>query len=114
MTDLPPDLLDLVWLLPWEVASNSATCEAELARELVSGHVLFGRRAVCVGRRVDQDDVLLFLPDGPQTYAVVHLTWHGVPEHDVRWPSTRLYTSLAAWIRDGMLPDHADYPDDDD
>ncbi len=110
----PLDLHDLVWMLPWEAATDPAPIEAELGRELVRGHVLFGRRAVCIGRRIDQDDVLFFLPDGPQPYAVVHLTWHGVKERDTRWPSTRLFPSLAAWIGERMQPDHDDYPDDAD
>ncbi len=112
--DPPRDPDELSWLLPWEEVTNPAPIETELGRELVCGHVLFGRRVVAIGRRIDQDDVLFFLPDGPQPYAVVHLTWHGLPEHDTRWPSTRVFPSLAAWIHGCMQPDHEDYPDNSD
>jgi hypothetical protein len=33
--------------------------------------------AVAVARRVDQDDVLFWLPAGPTLLAVVHLTYSG-------------------------------------
>jgi hypothetical protein len=80
--------------------------ESELARELAPGHVLAGRRAVAVGRRADNDDVLFHLPDGPALLAVVHLTWTGQREWRPAWPHTVLYHTVAEFVERCMRPDH--------
>jgi hypothetical protein len=102
-----PDLTHVIWLEPWEPAP--AGLEAELAREVGRGHPLAGRSAVSVGRRVDCDDVLFFLPDGPQPFAVVHLTWSGRREASPGWPSTAFYSSAEDWAERRMKPDHLEY-----
>jgi hypothetical protein len=69
-------------------------------------HVLYGRQAIAVGRRYDNDDVLFYLPDGPAMLAVVHLTWSTqTPEPDARIPWTDLYQSVQEWIDQRMIPD---------
>jgi hypothetical protein len=99
-----PDLSELEWLEPWRPTAPGL--EAELARELSRGHVLAGRRAVAVGRRVDNDDVLFHLPDGPALLAVVHLTWTGQRERKPEWPHTQLYHSVAEFVERCMRPNH--------
>ena len=102
--DAPAELRDLTWLAPWE--PTDADLGAELAREAGPGHPLFGRRAVAVARRADDDDVLFWLPDGPAPLAVVHLTWTGRRERSPEWPWTVFYDSVDDWRERGMRADH--------
>jgi hypothetical protein len=96
----------LEWLAPWVRCRPGL--EAELAREVGPGHPLAGRRAVAVGRRLDTDDVLFFLPEGPAPLAVVHLSWTGRCETRPEWPWTELYTSIPDWVERRMRADHAE------
>jgi hypothetical protein len=105
--DFPTELRTIDWLAPWGPAN--ADLSVELGREVGPGHPLFGRRAVAVGRRHDQDDVLFWLPDGPALLAVVHLTWTGQRERSPTWPFTTLFASLDEWIERAMRSDHAEH-----
>jgi hypothetical protein len=94
------------WLEPWSGIQDPKVCgrlEAELRRELIPTHVLFGLHVTALAQRVDQDDVLFALEDG--RVADVHLTWARHPETDPRWPGTELFPSLVAWVADRMIPD---------
>ena len=100
----------MIWLAPWvwiDDDEDRRHAAEELKRELTEGHVLYGRRVLPVARRVDQDDVLFFLPDSPQALAAVHLTYNG-PELDPRWPETELYDSIGKW-ETRMNEDHSDW-----
>jgi hypothetical protein len=97
------------WLSPWEAVDNGAVFEAELRREVVSGHPLYGLSAVAVGRRLDCDDVLFRIDHPSCALAVVHLTWRMQPEHDQTWPQTRLFHHCEEWIQNCLKPDHAQY-----
>ena len=108
--DLPPDLRGIEWLSPWEATEPGL--ETELEREVGRGHTLSGVRAVAVGRRVDNDDVLFWLPQGPAQLAVVHLTWTGRRERSPQWPATTLYASVAEWRERCMVPDHNEVSED--
>jgi hypothetical protein len=94
------------FLEPWtavgEFASNLV---AELEREVIEGHVLFGKDVVAIAQRTDSDDVLFRMEDG-SGYAVVHLTWNGEPEHSSKWPEAKLFSTLDEWLADGMERDH--------
>jgi hypothetical protein len=106
-SDIPAELRTIQWLPPWE--PTELDLAAELAREVGPGHPLHGRPAVAVGRRVDCDDVLFWLPDGPAALAVVHLTWTGKRERAPQWPWVVLYGSIAEWLEKGMRADHVEY-----
>jgi hypothetical protein len=98
-----------VYLDPWTaVHTEQATrLEEELRREVAEGHVLHGRPARAIARRVDRDDVLFELQDD-HACAVVHLTWcQGVERPP--WPSTHIFESLSAWMNKAMHDDHRDY-----
>ena len=87
------------WLEPWapiEHESVSQTLEKELQKELPEGHVLFGRPAKAIARRIDQDDVL-FAVGNPSEIACVHLTYSSKRE-TAPWPSTSLFDSIAAFV----------------
>lgn len=96
------------WLDPWYPvtdAGQGAGLEAELARELIPGHCLYGLAGPrLIARRTDTDDVLFALPDG--RVAEVHLTWRQSPETDPNWPATAIFPSLETWHRESMRPLH--------
>jgi hypothetical protein len=106
---LTPELGEVEWLDPWQPAAPGL--ERELAREVGRGHALAGRRAVAVARRIDNDDVLFYLPDGPTPLAVVHLTWTGRRERKPEWPYTVLYHSVADFVERRMRPEAWPRPD---
>lgn len=93
-------------LLPWENCS-SRLLESELNREVSEKHILHSVEAVLVARRVDNDDVLFFLPKSKKPFAVVHLTWS--KEDSITFPLTRFFSSLNEWIEECMKVDNEDY-----
>jgi hypothetical protein len=81
--------------------------EAELHLELSADHALYGLPAVARARRYDRDDVLFEIDNG--RVAEVHLIWRKGREPDARWPTTKIYESIAAWTEERMQPDHDEY-----
>jgi hypothetical protein len=102
------ELEHLTWLDPWR-PDITASLEHELAREVAPGHPLHGRRAVAIGRRSDNGDVLYLLPDAAQPLAVVGLTFTRSREIPPEWPHTEFYASVRDWVERRMRPDHARY-----
>jgi len=97
----------LPWQEPWvalpEISLTSF--QHQLARELVPGHPLFGRRGTLLGRHVGTDDVLVALEG--ERLAVVHLTWGGAG--DELYPLTTFFTNWADFDAQRMGPDALDY-----
>jgi len=93
---------DVHLLEPWTRVTSAKELEEELARELVPGHRLHGRRGLrAVARRSDGDEVLF---EGETLAAVVRLTW--AKEVDPRWPATDIFPSVEEWATRRMRPDH--------
>jgi hypothetical protein len=92
-------------LVPWEKCS--AGLETELSREISKTHILYGVEAISIARRIDNDDVLFFLPKNKKPFAVVHLTYSY--ENSTYFPSTRLFSSLNEWIEECMKVDNEEY-----
>lgn len=86
--------------------TTAGQLEAELRRELCSGHPLFGLPVRAVARRGDRDDVLFRSASDDRVF-VVHLTWSA--ETDPRWPATSEYAS-----HQQFLFENADDADDHD
>lgn len=101
------------WLVPWhsvaDAPAQAAGMERELARELSTGHPLFGLPVRALARRQDCDDVLLVIEDGTGQVAVVHLTWTHTPPERPPWPGTTLYPSFEVWVAEGMRSNHNDF-----
>jgi len=95
---LAPEIAGIRWPPHW-VPVETPQFEARLTNEVGPGHVLYGRPVRAIGRRLDTDDVLFYLPDGPTLLAVVRLTYsERTPEPDPRFPYTTLYASVEEWI----------------
>ena len=105
---------NLKWRLPWRPLSHPLDLPAlqrQLERELADGHPLWGKNAEVIGRRVDNDDVLVCCRDG--TLASVHLDWAKVPHASpFRYPSMHVHESTTAF-QHVIDADAADYGDDD-
>jgi hypothetical protein len=101
------DLAKMDWLEPWGAVARpiSTGLEAELEKEVVPGHPLYGHRVAAVGRRFDRDEVLYFIKDGAYPLAVVHLLWREKVEgEDSLWPWTVFYSSMEEWRKESMRP----------
>lgn len=97
-----------VWFEPWcpiSGISERLAVEAQLARELSEGHVLFGRKVEAIGRRSDNDEVVFWLSDRAEL-AVVHLTWSRTSER-LPWPWAVIYDGATSFIDQGMKVDAA-------
>lgn len=70
----------------------------ELYKEINKEHILHNIDINTIARREDCDDVLLFLLDGSERYAVVHLTWSSKMESNSFYPKTRIYDSLTELV----------------
>jgi hypothetical protein len=81
---------DIPWLEPWERTDEetAALLEAELRRELPSGHILSTEPVAAIARRVDCDDVAFRLTNRLDAVAIVHLTYQA--ERDPEWPATKI------------------------
>jgi hypothetical protein len=100
-----PDQTPDQWLAPWRpLRPGEEALGEELRREIGPRHPFFGREAIAVARRDDNDDVLFALPDSEFLLAVVHLTWSGRTEGSPEWPETTFYTGWPDWIERCMLP----------
>lgn len=104
----------LNWRLPWRCLNHPLDLPAlqrQLERELAHGHPLWGKNAEVIGRRVDNDDVLVCCPDG--ALATVHLDWSKVP-HSRPWkyPSVVSHPSVSAFqqVIDADAADYVDEP----
>jgi hypothetical protein len=106
MTKHGDEAVEVEWPEPWVAVANERrdALEAELQRELVPGHVLFGNSVTAIAKREDRDDVLFGLSDG--RVAEVHLTWRGGPETNASWPTTTIYQSIEQWGTESMEPLH--------
>ncbi len=91
------------WPEGWEQVppNTQQALEAELRREISSGHPLYAANFQAIARRGDCDDVMFAL-DGSSTVAVVHLSY-GM-ETGADWPHTQLYGSLGEWSKSEMQP----------
>ena len=100
----------MAWLVPWYSvigdATQVASMERELRRELSAGHPLFGLPVRTVGRRQDCDDVLFAIDDGTGRVAVVHLMWTPNSPERAPWPMTVVYPTFETWLAEGMQDDH--------
>lgn len=94
-------------LLPWEKCSPGL--ERELKKEVSPEHILFRVKAVSVARRIDNDDVLFYLPDYEKPFAVVHLIWSGKQDIHSDFPWTVFFSSLADWIENCLKPSHKEF-----
>jgi hypothetical protein len=84
--------------LPIESSQLRSGFEAELARELKSGHPLFNVSVKAIGRREDQDDVLFQIERRGAEVAEVHLTWSGKQENPP-WPMVTFFETFAVWAQ---------------
>jgi hypothetical protein len=105
----PFDPSQIPWRTPWHAIApdRGARVEAELHREMDTGHVLFGRSVQAIGCRQDCDDVLFYLGESEPGFAVVHLTYQR--ETSPEWPSTVLFATLAEWVEQCLIPDAEDF-----
>jgi hypothetical protein len=97
------------WLEPWAILppTERGDVEREFRREVGPGHILYGRNARALLRRVDRDDVL-FVLDGPVQLAVVHLTFTAMPPERPPWPTTETYDQVWKFV-DRTHRDAAEY-----
>lgn len=71
----------------------------ELQREMIPGHLLYGKRIrVIAHRNGATDDILVTHEDQPQRYTVVHLTWSNGPEINKEHPTIECDGDYASFI----------------
>jgi hypothetical protein len=109
--DWNTELARTTWLEPWQrvAAGQASQLQATLQRQLVSGHVLFGRGAQAIAR--SDDDQVLYLLQDPQQLAVVHLSSARSKTPDQ--PHSMLFDSVAEFVEGCMRPDHEELTDPD-
>ena len=88
-----------------------AAFEQELQDELSPAHRLYPHRtgARAIAKREDCDDVLFWLPQAAQNFALVHLTWKGQRETNERYPRTSFLNILADFVAHEMIPTNRDW-----
>lgn len=95
------------FLPPWAAVRDHAdNLVKELYKELTAWHPLYSMKARAIAQRMDTDDVLFEVDSPDFRYAVVHLSWSDVPEHDSRWPTTEVFDTFQHWIDGRMMPDN--------
>lgn len=103
-------MIDITWKRPWRPLQSGAEIQGlqrELEKEVGPQHPLWGRSAKVIGRRVDNDDVLVHLSDG--SFASVHLVWHGrIDAYPATYPTTLIYSSISEFVSQ-MRQDAVEY-----
>jgi hypothetical protein len=106
-------ILNIAWKEPWQAIqamAEIAAVQKQLEREITARHPLYGKGATAIGRRIDNDDVLVYLEDG--TLANVHLVWgSGLDAFSDQYPTWFLYGSLEAFVQ-AMNEDTVEYGDE--
>ena len=110
------ELNNINWLEPWvcickESPDEGKALEEELQKELSDNHVLYPHRLIAraIARREDCDDVLFWMPDVEERFAIVHLTWNSHPEIDPVFPETTFHNSLSDFVTDDLIPAHREW-----
>jgi hypothetical protein len=71
----------------------------ELQREMIPGHLLYGKRIRVIAHRNGATDDILVTHEGqPRRYTVVHLTCSGGPEIDKDHPRIECDGDYAAFL----------------
>lgn len=98
------------WKEPWraiQFAAEIPGVQKQFEGEIYPQHPLFGKGGVVIGRRIDNDDIVVRLSDG--TFVNVHLVWgKGPGSFPKEYPSWFCYGSLEAFVS-AMNEDAAEY-----
>ncbi len=100
------------FLIPWYSGISTKVAEAmeaELERELIPGHVLYGKKVKTIARRQDNDDVLFEVFDADFKFAKVHLTWSMKPEISKAWPRTIEYEDWNGVYEKCIIPENREW-----
>ncbi len=89
---------------PWREVRGLQRIIDELRTEVGRNHPLHNVEAVLVGHLGDTDEYLFELKSGPDSLAVVKLTWSGVRESAPN-PTTEFYASWQDWLTRRALLD---------
>jgi hypothetical protein len=78
----------MILIKPWRTIKDSVSqaLKKELLLEVHPEHRLYGKTVTVIGKRDDQDNILITI-DGTNTVAIVHLTYKRAQESGV-WPET--------------------------
>ena len=81
-------------------ADEAASRLAELYREAIPGHLLYGVLLQALADACDNDDVLFQHLENPERFTVAHLTGCGGPEIDVHHPTIEFDGTWAEFVVD--------------
>lgn len=70
--------------------------EEELREEVGEGHVLKGLSVHLLAQYETTDDALFALDDG--RVAQVHMTWSSKMQKNPKFPATRIFPNVEAWL----------------
>lgn len=90
---------------------DAVKLEAELRREMIRSHALYGRTLRAVARRERRDDVLFRSDTDHGPVFVVHLTWS--VETDPTWPWTIAYPDIDDFLERWPREELGDDPSED-
>lgn len=102
---------EIDWKTPWRAIQFDAEIlgvQRQLEREITIEHPLFGKGATAIGRRIDNDGILVVLDDG--SYANVHLVWGTNESFPDKYPSWFAYGTLQDFLN-AMEQDAQHYGD---
>ena len=102
---------EIKWRTPWRAIQfewEIPGVQRRLDYEITSRHPLSGKGALAIGRRIDNDDILVVLNDG--RYANVHLVWGREEPFPVKYPDWFAYGTLQDFEA-AMNEDAQDYSD---
>jgi hypothetical protein len=102
--------MDHEFLEPWNAISedNGEGLVAELYKEVIKGHPLYGKQVSLIARRYDCDEILVKVVK-EKIWASVHLTWSMKPEQTSTVPFTVVFNSWEAVYKQLILVDHQDF-----
>jgi hypothetical protein len=90
-------------LYPWIELKSPEMFEAQFAKEVLPGHVLYGTPAKAIARMDGCDEFLFALVDGTDRVAVVHLAFAASTSPE--WPFTEMFSNQTEWESKRMQAD---------
>jgi len=94
------EIKNINWPYNWKPVEDQAILR-ELRREISPLHFLFWKTVTVVARRLDQDDILVYIKNYQKPFATVHLTW-SKREWTSKRPRTKYFDNISNWLKESI------------
>ncbi|MFT3823956.1 MAG: hypothetical protein QM731_08545 [Chitinophagaceae bacterium] len=100
----------IIYLKPWlQIIAHNESFEDALQKEISPKHFLYKRKLSIIGRRSDNDEILVEIEDCEYQFAIVHLTYGQHIDANTGYLGTELFKNWLELYNNKIVPDHERY-----